>query len=272
MTSVELIPLLGGEICLTARFEFAPPGPLPTERTLVAQTLRLRRHWAPIPAFLLRHPTGGDVLVDTALDPSVAHDPVATLGPATGRLFPCRVNPLRPQLDRLGAAPGTILMTHLHSDHISGIGEFPDAVMLCDRREWDATFATASWLNGYVPRVAERVTNKRLLDLEAGEPHDLFGDGSIRLLSTPGHSPGHCSVLVRTAEREVLLCGDAAGSERQLYELQPPAIFADRAQTLESLRAIQAWHSEHPEGLAVPGHDPGWTEWLRSGARDRAAA
>ena len=273
--TVKLVPLLGGEMLLTARFEFAPPGPLAGERTLLAQALGVRRHWAPVPAFLVRHPEHGDTLVDTAMDPSVADDPTATLGPATGRFFPARVEPLRPQLDALGADLRRIVLTHAHSDHVSGLGELPGVTVLLDRREWDATFATASWLNGYVPRVLERADRRELLDLGSGEPHagfdrtiDLFGDGSVRLLSTPGHSVGHCSVLVRTAEREVLLCGDAAGSERQLHELAPMAIFADRAQALDSLKRIQAWVREHPEGLAVPGHDPGWTAWLRGGRAD----
>lgn len=270
--TVELVPLLAGEMCLTARFELAPPGPLATERTLLAQALRVRRHWAPVPAFLLRHPEHGDTLVDTGLDPTVAHDPTATLGPATGRLFPARVHALRPQLDALGAEVRRVILTHAHSDHVSGLGELPEATVVLDRREWDATFATASWLNGYVPRVLERAGARELLDLDGGEPHagfertiDLFGDGSVRLLSTPGHSAGHLSVLVRTPEREVLLGGDALGSEAQLHRLVPSAIFVDRAQALDSLARIQAWAREHPEGLAVPGHDPGWTAWLRAG-------
>ena len=270
---VQLVPLLAGEIQLTHRFEFAPPGPLPGERTLLAQLLGVRRHWAPVPAFLIRHPEHGDTLVDTGLDPTVAHDPVATLGPATGRLFPTRIHPVKPQLDALGADVARVVLTHAHSDHISGLGQFPDATVVLDRREADATHATASWLNGYVPRVLDRARDLDLRDVDSGEPHagfdrtiDLFGDGSVRLVSTSGHSPGHCSVLVRTETREVLLCGDAAGSERQLHELAPMAIFADRARAIDSLERIQAWVREHPEGLAVPGHDPGWTAWLRGGS------
>jgi glyoxylase-like metal-dependent hydrolase (beta-lactamase superfamily II) len=272
--AVELVPLLGGEIRLTARFEHAPPGPLPSERTLLAQLLGVRQHWAPVPAFLLRHPTEGDVLVDTAYDPTAAIDPVRTLGPATGRLFKHRPRPLRPQLAALGAEPGIVVMTHLHSDHVSGLGQFPAATVVCDRLEWEAAHARGSWLNGYVPGVLEGVRDRRLVDLDAGEPrgpfahtHDLFGDGSVRLLATRGHSVGHCSILVRTGSGEVLLCGDACGDERGLYELEPMALFVDREAALASMRAIQQWLRGAPGRLAVPGHDPGWTAWLASGAR-----
>ena len=270
--TAELVPLLGGEMLLTQRFEFAPPGPLAGERTLLAQLLGVRRHWAPVPVFLIRHPTEGDVLVDAGVDPSAEHDPVATLGVATGRLFPARVHAVLPQLRALGAEPQRVVLTHAHSDHVSGLGQFPDATVVCDRREWDATFARASWLNGYVPAVMERAATTELLDVEHGEPYegfehsvDLFGDGTVRLLSTPGHSVGHCSVLVRTAEREVLICGDAVGSERQLHELAPMAVYVDRAQALDSLRRVQAWHRDHPQAIAVPGHDAGWTRWLSAG-------
>ena len=271
--TVELIPLLGGEIRLTHRFEFAPPGPLAGQRTLLAQILKLRLHWAPVPAFLLRHPSEGDVLVDTAYDPSAATDPAKTLGPATGRLFEHRPRPLRPQLAALGAEPQTVVMTHLHSDHVSGLGQFPDATVVCDRREWDAAYASGSWLFGYVPNVLDGVRSKQLLDVGDGEPygpfahtHDLFADGSVRLVSTPGHAPGHCSVLVRTASAgDVLLCGDACGAERGLYDLHPMAIYVDREAVLASLRSIQQWFRAEPGRLAVPGHDPGWTAWLGSG-------
>jgi N-acyl homoserine lactone hydrolase len=268
--TVELVPLLGGEIALTARFEVAPRGPLATERTLLAQALGIRRHWAPVPAFLLRHPTEGDVLVDTAYDPSVATDPVRTLGQATGRLFAHRVRPLRPQLARLGAEPGTVVMTHLHSDHASGVGAFPDATVVCDAREWAAAHERGAALRGYVGRVIGGIARRRLLDLDAAPArgpfahgHDLFGDGSVVLVATRGHAAGHLSVVVRTDAGEVLLCGDACGAERLLHELRPTAILVDRAAFLASLGAIQAWARADPARLAVPGHDPGWTAWLR---------
>jgi N-acyl homoserine lactone hydrolase len=274
--AVELVPLLGGEIRLTGRFEVAPRGPLATQRTLLAQALNVRTHWAPVPAFLLRHPREGDVLVDTGYDPSVATDPVRTLGLATARLFEHRPRRLRADLDRLAAEPGTVVMTHLHTDHASGLGQFPDATVVCDEREWAAARARGSALNGYVPRVLEGVRHRRLLDLDAGEPHgpfarthDLFGDGSVRLASTRGHAAGHCSILARTGDGDVLLCGDACGTERQLHELRPTAFLVDRAAFLASLSAIQAWAGDDPGRLAVPGHDPGWTGWI-TGGLDRA--
>ena len=270
MTTVDLVPLLGGSILLTNRFELRPPGPLATERTLLAQALRVRRHWAPVPAVLLRHPTAGDVLVDTAYAPDAGSDPARTMGRSSAILVRHDPRPLRPQLAALGAEPGTVVMTHLHTDHASGLGEFPDAELVCDRVEWDAG-TNGTWLHGYHPPAFAGHAKRRLVDLDAGERHgpfartfDLFGDGSVRLVATRGHSAGHCSVLVRTPEREVLLCADACGAERQLHELVPSTIFLDRGTFLASLETIQAWHRATPGGLAVPGHDPRWAAWLES--------
>ena len=273
MTTVELIPLLGGSISLTARFELVPPGPLGEQRTLLAQALRIRRHWAPVPAFLLRHPTEGDVLVDTAYHPSAATDPARTVGRLSSVLFAHRVQPLRPQLEALGAEPGTVVMTHLHTDHASGLAEFPAAELVCDRAEWEAAVRGGDF-QGYCRPAFEGHERRRPVDLDAGDrhgpfgrTHDLFGDGSVRLVSTRGHSAGHCSVLVRTAEREVLLCADACGAERQLHELAPSAVHLDRGAFLASLADIQAWNRANPDGLAVPGHDPRWTAWLDGGGK-----
>lgn len=272
--TVELVPLLGGEIELTARFEVAPDGPLATERSLVAQLLRVRTHWAPVPAYLLRHPAEGDVLVDAAYAPDADVDPARTMGRMSAALFEHRPRALRPQLDALGADPGIVVMTHLHTDHASGLGEFAEAELVCDEREWSFATTKGGWATGYHRPAFAGHARRRLADLDAGEPHgpfaathDLFGDATVRLVSTRGHSAGHVSVLVQTAERPVLLCADACGAAAQLRAPRPTTVMLDRDAFLDSLGAIHAWARATPGGLAVPGHDPAWTPWLQGGGR-----
>ena len=87
---------------------------------------------------------------------------------------------------------------------------------------------------------------------------DLFGDGSVTLISTPGHAAGHQSLLVRWASgRRVLLLGDAAHIADQLDEPHTPQAFLDDAGTFRStLRVLRAWLDENPDVLVIPGHDP----------------
>ena len=90
----------------------------------------------------------------------------------------------------------------------------------------------------------------RLVDFDVdGEAHgafkqtiDLLGDGSVRLIDTPGHTPGHLSVLLRLAHgRQVLLIGDAAYTPGSVREEALPFLTADDGLYLRSIREIRAF-------------------------------
>jgi N-acyl homoserine lactone hydrolase len=157
-----------------------------------------------------------------------------------------------------------VLMTHLHYDHASGVSQFPGATFVVDAQEWDA-FAKGGLLQGYRHALAEHPVHWRTVDVVAdGTPHgpfdhalDLLGDGSIRMLATPGHTDGHRSLLVRTAgEGEVLLTGDAAYTRRTIERRWVPLFVEDVAEYLRSLEALAAWAEQHPGAAVLCGHDP----------------
>jgi glyoxylase-like metal-dependent hydrolase (beta-lactamase superfamily II) len=164
-----------------------------------------------------------------------------------------------------------IVMTHLHFDHASALGEFPAATVLTSRREWRAARARGASLQGYpAPQLDPRLTY-RTLDFHGpgARPHgpferalDLLGDGSIVLLDTPGHSAGHLSVLARLREREALIAGDAIYTIATLREGRQPWRSQNKRAFERSLGALQAWDREHPDALIVPGHDMAHWETL----------
>ena len=91
---------------------------------------------------------------------------------------------------------------------------------------------------------------------------DLIGDGSIRLVSTPGHTHGHQSVLLNLQDgRTVLLVGDAAYTIRNIRDRVLPMVTADDQASLESLGEISAFADSHPGAVLVPTHDP--DAWLQ---------
>jgi N-acyl homoserine lactone hydrolase len=226
----------------------------------------------PCLAFVLRHPGAGTILVDTGLHPDAGESLRRDFGPAMGFFFrglrPAR-EPFDRQLRRLGiepAAVGTVVMTHLHVDHTSGMRLLPNAEFVCAREEWSA--ATGGHIpaaSGYVRAHLPPESRMRLLDFEAvGEPFgpfsrsiDLLGDGTVLLLSTPGHTAGHLSVLVSLAEgRRVLLVGDAAYTLRSIEEQILPALTADDEASRRSLAEIARFAEDDPRATVVPTHDP----------------
>ena len=209
--------------------------------------------------------------MDTGLHPSVAIDPSKSFG-RIGRLVNrVRMTPdqaLHPQLRARGVEPRdvrVIVMTHLHLDHASGVSEFPDATFVVDGREWEAATAPRGLPRGYYHSHFDHAFDWRTLDYGAaevdsfatfGQAIDLFGDGSVRVLSTPGHSFGHQSVLLRLGDREALLAGDAAYSRRTIEEDLTPLFLADEHRFRRSLGEVRRFAEQTPGALVIPGHDP----------------
>ena len=225
---------------------------------------------APCLAFLIRHPDG-PVLIDTGLHPD-AH---ADLGEDFGFLMRLLFRDLRPvgppfgdQLDELGVAPEEVklvVMTHLHVDHTSAMRLLPNAEFVCTRQEWEAAHRPRAAAKGYVAKHLPSDDRVRFVDLvHDGVRHgalsrtvDLMGDGSIRLAWTPGHTPGHMSVLVRTGDQgDVLLAGDAAYSCRSVEENILPMLADDDDASLRSMGELREFIRTSPQALLVPSHDP----------------
>lgn len=101
----------------------------------------------------------------------------------------------------------SIVCTHLHLDHVGGIEELPGVPLVCQRDELAyAAAPEAHMAPEYLPE--SHLTGRSLVALDGDT--DLLGDGSFRLLRSPGHTPGHQSVLLRLASgSHVLLAGDA---------------------------------------------------------------
>jgi N-acyl homoserine lactone hydrolase len=255
----------------------APPALLHREEgrlaTLKALGFRVPRdQWLEIPAvaFLVEHPAAGPLLIDTGFHPSVAVEPRQAFGRLGGLLFKdVRMEPdqaVSAQLRERGIAThhiGVVVMTHLHSDHASGIAEFPEATFVVSDTEWAAA-SSGRQLRGYFRRHFDHAFDWRTLDFEGPEPDsfatfgrsfDLLGDGSVRLVYTPGHSAGHLSVVLRLRGREALVAGDAIYTLRTLRESRLPHLMADEHLFRRSLREIQLYEKETPGALIIAGHD-----------------
>lgn len=223
----------------------------------------------PIGAFLVRHPDAGPFLIDTGLHPRAASNLRADFGLVNSRAFSTlRMRPedaVSAQLRRRGLEPEQIklvVMTHLHVDHTSGMPEYPQATFLCAAEEWQATRGWGAVMRGYVAGHLPEVSRVQVVDLDRGEPCgpfartlDLFGDGSVRLISTPGHTPGHLSVLVRLSGGEALLAGDAIYTLRNLEESIIPWRTADDERFFASLAELREYTGQSPSVPIIATHD-----------------
>ncbi len=222
----------------------------------------------------MRHPEAGTILIDTGLHRDATESVRKDFGPAMWLLF----RGLRPagdpfdvQLRDLAIDPAKVdrvLMTHLHVDHTSGMRLLPAATFTCTRQEWQAANGRGASANGYVGHHLPSADRVDQVDIERdGVPHgpfartvDLLGDGSIRLVWTPGHTVGHMSVLLELEDgRRALIAGDAAYTLRSIDEALLPMLTSDDEASLRSMGEIKAFMDAEPDAVVVPTHDP--TAW-----------
>jgi len=271
--TVSVEPLLAGEITWSRSMMESPGGRFLQLKLLRALLTGKPPATVPCPAFLLRHPSAGAILVDTGLHPSVATDGHENLGRLAARAGKPALAPgadVPAQLRDRGLDPGevpVVVMTHLHLDHASAISEFPHSTFVVSEVEWKAaTGGPRPLLNGYRRRHFDYAFDYRTVDFDRGgidsyasfgRCFDLFGDGSVRLAYTPGHSAGHISVIARLAERDFVIGGDAVYTEAQLEGSAPLAPRPyDAHNYRRSLQELRLFRREYPEAIVTPGHDP----------------
>jgi N-acyl homoserine lactone hydrolase len=273
--TLTLQPLLCAEMRAPVGWFHRAEGPTAPLKALGIGVPAAQQMRVPIVAFLLEHPTAGLVLVDTgfhrALSEKHGSERARNLGPV-GRLLSRSVRmradqTVAAQLRARGIDPaevGLIIMTHLHFDHASALCDFPGATVLVTKPEWDAAGARRSFLRGYSIAQLDPRPSYRTLDFSAppargADPFaaalDVFSDGSLTLVSTPGHSAGHLSIIVRLSDGDALIAGDAIYTMATLRAGERPWRSEDPRAFERSLEALQAYDREHPDALIIPGHD-----------------
>jgi N-acyl homoserine lactone hydrolase len=272
---VRLLAILTAQIKMPRGYAFRAQGN-PFSKLRAALIAGEDALLAPCLAFAVEHPSAGTILIDTGFHQDAQSNPRKDFGLPLSLMFrgmrPVE-KPFDEQLRELGIEPErveSVVMTHLHLDHTSGMRLLPNARFTCSAAEWAATRTSFPARHGYVPHHLPAEHRMHLVDLtsdgEAFGPFertlDLLGDGSMRLIYTPGHTKGHLSVLLRTDEQpQVLLVGDAAYILRNIAEGVLPFLTDDDGESIRSLHALEAFAQENPTAILVPSHDPeAWRE------------
>ena len=183
--------------------------------------------------YLIRHGTEW-MLWDSGYADSLVEKPEGIVGPRSRAL---RSKTLVSQLAEIGVAPNQIsrlAFSHFHGDHVGNADLFSTATLYIQKPEYDAAFGAEPAKYGFAPATYERLRASRIVKLEGD--FDVFGDGSVRILSTPGHTPGHQSLLVRLpVTGVVVLSGDAAHFEENFAQRRVPGFNFDKEQSVQSM-------------------------------------
>lgn len=221
----------------------------------------------PIYTWLIEHPEGL-ILVDTGETSRTSEkDYFPRWHPffrLSARLYVCPDDEIGTQLRRLGIAPRDIrwvVLTHLHTDHAGGLSHFPASEILIARGEYEAARGIAGRVQGYLPNRWPSWLRPRLVDFSP-EPlgpftatFPLTHSQNVILLSTPGHTPHHLSVLVRDGDLSYILAGDTSYTEHLMLKQVVDGISPNPAIALQTLSQLQAYAQSTPT-IYLPSHDP----------------
>ncbi|MBX9402140.1 N-acyl homoserine lactonase family protein [Lysobacter sp. BMK333-48F3] len=206
------------------------------------------------PCFLIEHPKGR-LLWDTGLGDAIAAKPEGVPLPGMGIRFTVQ-RTLVEQLAELKLRPADIdyvALSHLHADHSGNLGLFPKATWVLNRSELEWASATPTPI-GVDPRLFAGWRQAKLRD--GNDDDDLFGDGSVRILRAPGHTPGHRVLMLRLANfGPLVLSGDLWHTRANYEQSRVPAFNHNRADTLASFERVRRLLATHP-GQVVVQHAP----------------
>jgi N-acyl homoserine lactone hydrolase len=158
-----------------------------------------------------------------------------------------------------------VAISHTHGDHIGNVGLFPNSTILMQRAEYtwisspDGTNDNVNQLMALARKLMGTPKQLQLLDGDT----DVFGDGSVTLIATPGHTPGHQSLLVHLKNSGfIILSGDVVHSEDNFARNIVPSLNTDKAASIASMDRVRRMMATYHAKLFI-NHDKAQTDTLK---------
>ncbi len=222
-----------------------------------------RKLHVPVLSYLVRHKTKGDILIDTGFDASFTRSGHGNFG-CMGVFFNfAKQKPgqdIAAQLKERGGDLKAVYFTHMHVDHTSGAPDLPKNIPYYAGK---GTLADSyADIFGLCMKHLDGIENITEIDFakaprveNLGAVFDVFGDGSVWAIHTPGHSAGHMSFLVNTPSGPALITGDASHTGYGFKNNIAPGKMQNHAEGEATLARLRDFAARYPKMRVLYGHD-----------------
>jgi len=219
----------------------------------------------PVPFFLIRHGASW-VAFDTGNNAAVAKDdPVKYWGAAVVKAYTPVMKPheaFKIQIRKLGLRPKDIkclILSHGHLDHAGGIEDFrgTNVPIYVQKKELEVInkSVASGKITAYIPADFKYMNELNIKPIEG--TFDIFGDQTVVAFPTPGHTPGHQSLLVNPGTgKPWIFCADASYTLENMTARIAIGLYSDIQQVFENLDIFQTMQFMGAE--IIPQHDPNY--------------
>ena len=223
--------------------------------------------WLPIYTWVIDH-LEGIIVVDTG-ETSKSSDPAYYPYWHPYYRYSLRMNvrpedEIGPQLRGMGITHEdikTLVLTHFHTDHAGGLYHFPGTEILASGSDHRLASGFGGRLRGYLPNRWPEWFSPELIAFEPEafgpfeQSYKVTKAGDVLIVPTPGHTPGHVSVLVNTEDVIFFLAGDTSYSESLLIKRTPDGVSPRASVAIDTIDRILRLADSRPL-VYLPTHDP----------------
>jgi N-acyl homoserine lactone hydrolase len=197
-----------------------------------------------VTCYLIKHARGW-VLFDTGVGDHIVKLPD---GQKSGAGYWTVKKTVESQLAEIGLKPADVnyvVLSHSHGDHVGNLKLFPQSTLVVQKAEWD-----------WKPPVGVPLPQSGMKAITPDGDHDLFGDGSVTVIATHGHSPGHQNLLVRLPKTgAIMFTGDSVHTKTNWDSGRVPQRNFNVPQSLQALERMRTVLKEAKAELWI-GHEP----------------